>query len=271
MSYNKQILNSTNRIRTTWKIINREIHKKVKKESIQTICIDGRNTNNLYNIVEAFNSYFKKIAGNIHNKIKANSKPMSSTDNGEDYMACIGKAFGSPFPKIQISRTMSVEIERIIKSLKSIYTYGYDEISNNILKACKTFNSTPLSCLCNRVLFEGVFPDRLKYATIIPVFKKGDRKDLSNYRPISILTSFNKIFETVMYSRLVQHLFDHNILSKYQYCFRAKLGTDNAIFNLITEILHSLNHKSMIGGIFCDSEKAFDCVSPEVLLNKFKF
>jgi hypothetical protein len=111
MSCNKQILNSANRIRTTWKIINREIHKKVKKDSIQTICIDGRNTNNLYNIVEAFNSDFKKIADNIHNKIKANSEPMSSTDNGEDYMAYMDKAFGSPFPKIQISKTTSVEIE----------------------------------------------------------------------------------------------------------------------------------------------------------------
>jgi hypothetical protein len=189
---------------------------------------------------------------------------MSSTDNGEDYMAYMDNAFGSPFPKIQISKTTSVEIERIIKSLKSSYTYGYGEISINILKACKTFISTPFSYLHNRVLFEGVIPDRLKYATIIPVFKKGDRKDLSNCRPISILTSFNKIFEKVMYRRLVQHFSDHNILSKYQYGFRAKLGTDNAIFNFITEILHSLNHKSMVGGIFCDLEKAFDCVSHEV-------
>jgi hypothetical protein len=166
------ILNSTNRIRTTWKIINREIHKKVNKDSIQTICIDGRNTNNLYNIVEAFNSYFKKIADNIHNKIKANSKPVSSIDNGKDYMAYMDKAFGSPFPKIQISKTISVEIGRKIKSLKSSYTYGYNEIANNILKACKTFISTPLSYLCNRVLFEGVFPHRLKCATIYLCLKR---------------------------------------------------------------------------------------------------
>jgi hypothetical protein len=57
--------------------------------------------------------------------------------------------------------------------------YGYDEIFNNMLKACKAFISTSLSCLCNRVLFEDFFPDRLKYATIVPVYKRGDRIDLT--------------------------------------------------------------------------------------------
>jgi hypothetical protein len=82
------------------------------------------------------------------------------------------KAFDSPFPKIQIMKTTSFEIERIIESLKTTHAQGYDEISNNILKSCKTFISTPLSYLCNKVLFEGVFPDRLKYATILPYTKK---------------------------------------------------------------------------------------------------
>jgi hypothetical protein len=84
-------------------------------------------------------------------------------------------AFGSPFPNIQIKKTTSSEIERIIGSLKSSKTQGYDEISNNILKACKTFISVPLSYLCNRALFEGIFPERFKYATIVPVYKKGDK------------------------------------------------------------------------------------------------
>jgi hypothetical protein len=113
--------------------------------------------------------------------------------------------------------------------------------------------------LCNKVLFKGLFPDRLKYATIIPVYKKGDKNILSNYRPISILTSFNKIFEKVMHTRLIKH-FNNNIRSNDQFGFRANQGTENAIFRLITEIFNSLNHKTPVSGIFCDLEKAFDCV-----------
>jgi hypothetical protein len=111
----------------------------------------------------------------------------------------------------------------------------------------------------------------LKYATIVPVYKKGNRKDLSNYRPISILTSLTKIFEKEMYNRLVKHLNVYNLISNNQFGFRANTGTENAIFKLISEILYSLNHKLLISGIFCDLQKAFDYVSHEVLINKLKF
>jgi hypothetical protein len=84
----------------------------------------------------------------------------------------MSKAFVSPFPKIKIVKTMSIELENIIESLKSSHAHGYNEISNIILKACKAFISVPLNYLCNKVLFEGIFPDRLKYATIAPVYKK---------------------------------------------------------------------------------------------------
>jgi hypothetical protein len=121
------------------------------------------------------------------------------------------------------------------------------------------------------MLFEGVFPERLKYATIVPVHKKGDKNMVFNYRPISILTSINKIFEKVMYSRLLKHLNENCILSKCQFGFRAKQGTEYAIFKLISGILNSLNQKMQISGIFCDLEKAFDCVSHEILLGKLMY
>jgi len=79
-------------------------------------------------------------------------------------------------------------------------------------------------------LFRGVFPDRLKYAitSIRPLFKKGNKNYMSNYRPISILTSFSKMFEKVMQTGLLKHLTGHNILSKERYGFINKLKTDNA-------------------------------------------
>jgi hypothetical protein len=201
----------------------------------------------------------------IHGKIKENNP--KDSDYHSDYMIYMIEAFKSSFPTIKFTKTISREIERIIGSLKSSYTQGYVEISNNILKACKNFISVPLSYLCNRLLFEGVFPERLKYAEIVPVFKKDYKNKVVNYQPISILTSINKIFEKVIYSRLFN---ENSILSQHQYEFRANLGTENAIFRLIAEILSSLNQKRRISGIFCDHEKAFDYVSHEVLLNKLK-
>ena len=82
------------------------------------------------------------------------------------------------------------------------------------------------------------------------LFKKDNEKDMSSYRPISILTSFSKIFQKVMHTRLLQHLTDHNILVKEQYGFRTNLTTDNATHHLTNEILNALNNNLLIGGIF---------------------
>jgi hypothetical protein len=74
--------------------------------------------------------------------------------------------------------------------------------------------------ICNKVLSSGIFPIRLKYAVIKPIFKTGDRSDISNYRPISLLPSFSKVFEKVLYVRMYQYLINNNILVDEQFGFR---------------------------------------------------
>jgi hypothetical protein len=94
----------------------------------------------------------------------------------------------------------------IIGSLKSKKSSGYDEISSKILKCCDVFISTPFSYICNMSISTGVFPERLKYAVVNPLYKSGDKADITNYRPISMLTVSSKILEKVMHSRLTQYL-----------------------------------------------------------------
>jgi hypothetical protein len=98
----------------------------------------------------------------------------------------------------------------------------------------------------------GIFPTWLKFSQVFPIFKKGNKDKLTNYRPISLLTSFSKTFEKVIYKRLDIHTISNNILAQEQYGFRNNTSTKKAIYQLTSNILKALDNKYLVGGIFCD-------------------
>jgi sarcosine oxidase/L-pipecolate oxidase len=79
---------------------------------------------------------------------------------------------------------------------------------------------SPLTYICNAILNSGIFPDRLKYTIIKPIFKKGDDQEIMNYGPISMLTSFSKVIEKLIYARLLDHINTNCILVNEEYGFR---------------------------------------------------
>ena len=172
------------------------------------------------------------------------------------------------FPNFKLMPLPTKSIRNIIKSLNMKNSNDYDKISTKLLKFSSPFIHSPLTHICNKSLSLGIFPDRLKYSEIKPLFKKGDRHNISNYRPISILTSFSKVLEKAVHFQLYEHCRKHNILAGERFGFRNKLSTTDAIYKLINKTLIALKEKIMVGVIFCDLEKAFDSINHDILISK---
>ena len=163
------------------------------------------------------------------------------------------------------------EIEKIMKSLKNSNSSGYDDISNIIIKHSAPFILSPITFIFNTALKIGVFPERLKYAIVKPIPKKGDPSSISSYRPMSVLSVFSKVFGKLIYVRIQKHLIINDILTPHQFGFRANYSTEYAMFTFTNAVLEALNNKQMVGGVFCDLKKAFDSVNHLILLNKLQF
>ncbi|MFZ2539889.1 MAG: reverse transcriptase family protein, partial [Oscillospiraceae bacterium] len=127
-----------------------------------------------------------------------------------------------------------------------------------------------LAYMCNESIQEGVFPDDLKIAKIVPIFKNGDAKLVSNYRPISVLPAFSKIFEKIIQKQLEKYLADSDILDKNQFGFRSKLSTSMALLELLDKLCASIDKQETSVGVFIDLAKAFDTVNHEILLGKLQ-
>ena len=167
-----------------------------------------------------------------------------------DVISFLKDSFPTIFPNLNIIPITEAEIKSIISSLKPKTSSGYDKITSKIIKSCASTISLPLSFIFNYSLHTGIFPDRLKIAVVKRLHKKGDKFNISNYRPISLLPTFSKIFEKAMYSRLNQHFLTNNILVPEQYAFKKGMSSEDAAFRLTDSILKSLNQKLHVGGIF---------------------
>ena len=175
----------------------------------------------------------------------------------------------NPNPKsIFFAPTLETEIMDIVNNLKTQKSPGHDGITNKLLKHVIMEIVTPITHIFNLSITCGVVPSQMKKAKVIPIFKKGDTRERGNYRPISLLTSFSKILERIIYTRTIKFVHDCNIFSDSQYGFREKHKTTDALLILTDKVAKAIDSSSHTIGIFLDFSKAFDTINHDILLYK---
>lgn len=167
-----------------------------------------------------------------------------------------------------MSPTTCNEIILLIRDLDGAKSAGPDGIPVSFVKIHHQFFATLLAEVFNEIIETGIYPECLKTARVVPVFKNGDSTDLNNYRPISTLSILDKILEKLILKRILDYVTRHKMLYSYQYGFRKGSSTLAATCDLVDDIYDSLDSGTLVGALFIDLKKAFDTIDHLLLIEK---
>ena len=244
----------TGDIKKTWNSINKILRPNVERNIISEVLVGDERISDPLLLPQYFNDHYTTVANKLAIKIPhSNVDPTELVEN-----SCNSFVY---FP------TDCHEIKSIIMSFKS-KGGNINSIPNFMFKHVASEISPLLSDLINESFAKGSFPDVLKIARVIPIFKAGQKDVISNYRPISTLPFLTKIFERVVSVRLTNFFLRFGILSEQQFGFRKGRSTVDAVLRYTDEVYEALNYGQSVVSVLLDLSKAFDTVDHQILINK---
>ena len=255
--FNSKINDLKGNVKKTWSVIKEVINKNKNTKINNKFLVNGEITEDRTIITNKFNDFFTNIGPNL-------AKEIADTDkSATDYIQVPN------LRSVCLIDTTESEVARVIAGLKNS-SPGWDNITADCLKSNAKVLSTILTHLINLSFSQGHFPNELKIARVAPIFKSGNPFSFSNYRPVSILPVISKVFERVIYSRLLDFLNKHKIFYEYQFGFRENHNTNLALITLVDKIGLSISKNESVLGLFLDFKKAFDTIDHNILIKKLE-
>ena len=259
MYFESELQKHQSDMKKTWEILNTATKKQSKKkEDIQLINVNHTQITDSKLIAENFNQFFSNIALEIEKDI-----PPVGANNFEDPSTEPNNFLD--FSNLQLS---NAELISAVEQIKPKHSPDPTNLPMFLIKKVIQQICQPLLHVINLSLTTGEIPTQLKLAKIVPIFKSGDPADMTNYRPISLLSSFGKILEKVVAIKLTSFVENNNLISPQQFGFRKNHSTVHPMMLLLNKITKSLNEKKHTIAIFCDLKKAFDTCDHDILLKK---
>ena len=240
----------------TWKLINKLTSNNISNVNIKSIFYNNIEYTDNESIANLFNEFFVSVARELDENL-----PTTDIDP-----LMYVRPNSSSFSLTPVTHE---ECSKIILNLNNT-SHPINEIPVSIFKKYSCFYIQSVCDMINKSFTSGIFPSPLKLARVIPIFKSGDKTNLSNYRPISMLNTLSKIFENCLYNRLISFFETNTLISTNQFGFRRNRSTADAILKVTEFINNALDNRDISMGVFIDFSKAFDCINHGILLRKLE-
>ena len=257
--YSKILIQNKHNIGKVYEKINEICKLKSKKRVLPNKIVDetGSHIEDPQYIAESFNDYFARIGYKMAESI---SEPPQKLPISQLHTYSANSFFMFP--------SSTDEVAQLIENLNDKKTVRSNDVETRFIKYSKSIISPIISDLFNLCVNKGVFPNCLKIAEIIPIYKKSDINKATNYRPIALLSQFNKLMEKMIFSRLYSYLEKKQLLNDNQYGFRPNSSTAFAISSLYDKLIKNIDNGLFSCCVFLDFSKAFDTVDHKILLWK---